>query len=132
METRGGAGMRENPLAFVFEGMKVYDLEGEEIGTVERVYAGRVPPDEGQEPEPDWPTDPDMAREGLWDAIEKVFDPVDQLEESMRVSLWRSGFMRVEGPELYGEKRYITPYRIADVSDGGVHLTVSLDELLRT
>jgi hypothetical protein len=131
MEGRGGSGMRENPLAFVSKGMKVYDLNGEEIGTVERVYVSQIQPDEAREPEPNRSDEPDMAREGLWDVFEEVFDPVDELEEDMRVELWRSGFIRLDAPGLTGEKRYISPYRISDVSDEGVRLAVSYDELVR-
>jgi hypothetical protein len=131
MDGREPSESDHQPLAFIFEGMKVYDREGEEIGTVEHIFFGNTTPQGTRNAESDRPDEPDMAREGLWDSIEEVIDPVDHLEEDLRASLGKSGFIRVSGLKIIGEKRYIPPDRIGEVSDGKIYLNVPVDELVR-
>ena len=67
----------------------------------------------------------------MWDSLEEVFDPVDELEEDMRARLWRSGFVRVEGPGLMAEDRYVLPDEIASVSGDRVDLNITKDDMIR-
>jgi hypothetical protein len=122
----------EKSLDQVRAGMEVYDTQGERIGAVVKAYPGRGTTRTGRHGEEASGVDePDMAREGLWESIEEALDPADELAEDLRARLWRDGFIRIDGPGLMAEDRYILPEQVASISDRGVRLNISLDELVR-
>jgi hypothetical protein len=113
--------------------MRVYDREGKDVGQVENVYLGSVSEkaDEyGQGPAT--ADDPDLPGEGsLINNIVEAFTFEDELPEVMRNRLLRQGFIRIDGPGWFASDRYVTPDKIASVSDGRVYLSVAQNELIK-
>ena len=129
-------GKNENPnpqkniLETIEEGMTVYDKEGRELGEVERVHTGAEEPElpytyggtlPGKKPGED---DEILAK-----MIEEIFDPMDKLHEEMQKELYLHGFIRVLTEKLEGQDRYILPHQIHSVSEEGVHLHASEEDL---
>lgn len=106
------------------EGMKVYDNNGEEIGTVEFIHFSEANgdgftlaaslPDEHEEADP----------VGF---IRKLFGR-DNLPEELRERLLMNGFIRVDSARLFGADRYVMLNQIAKVEKNGVHLRVADSE----
>jgi ribosomal 30S subunit maturation factor RimM len=98
---------------FISEGMLVYDRADQVVGTVQLVYAG-----------------------GASDAaIERALGTTEVAADNASRELWermmRQGYIRIEGPEITGIKRYVTPEQIANVVANRVRLYASRDELIR-
>ncbi len=118
-------------LSKVYKGMEVYDVEGDKVGTVERVFLGAV----GQESEnraqgPRTAPVPDPTKdESFVEDLSDVFDPEDKIPDVVRERLLRHGFIRVEGAELFDQDQYVIPEQIAAIDEDGVKLRIVRDEL---
>lgn len=112
------------------EGMKVFDRANHQIGTVDRVKIGD---DDPTTPEPEAmdvnPMDKER-RDTLMDNIADAFR-ADELPEEVREKLLLRGFVRLDADGLFAADRYVMPEQIDSVTEDGVTLTVSKDELLR-
>jgi hypothetical protein len=112
------------------EGMKVFDSRQEKIGEVEYVKFGD---DDPATPEVEAsginPTDTG-GRDTLIDNIADAFR-TDELPEEVREKLLLQGFIRIDADGLFAADRYVTPDQIGGVTEDGVTLTVSKDELLK-
>ena len=108
----------------VSEGMVVVDAAGERVGTVEYVRMGDPQAVTVQGNEPDAP--------GLIGAIGMAVGG-DEREPDVagpqRSQLRRSGFVKVDGPGLFGADRYVRGDRIARVAGDTVTLAVRRDQL---
>lgn len=129
-------GQSNSPLLQVHEGMRVYDREDKEVGTVESVFMGAT-----AESESDWGRGPAQASEGNLpeddDNADRVAEALGwstgtQSEEDrlLRARLMHEGFIRVDAG-LLSTDRYVLPDQIEAVSGDGVHLRVHRDELIK-
>jgi hypothetical protein len=123
----------DNPLLErIQEDMAVYDRAGDKIGEVEEIYLGSVGEDavaEGRGPATVYDPDPPGTHSFVHDLVE-VFTGDDELPEVVRNRLLRHGFIRIDGSGLFGSDYYVMPDQIASVSQEGVQLNVSRDELI--
>lgn len=111
-------------LNMIEEGMKVYDNNGEEIGTVEFIHFSEANgeeftlaaslPDEHEEAD-------------LVGFIRKLFGR-DNLPEELRERLLMNGFIKVDSARFFGADRYVMLNQIAKVEKNGVHLRVADSE----
>ncbi len=115
----------ENPLIHVHQGMRVFDVDGNEIGTVEHIYLGqKTRPDtdrlsgsmeqvsEELEVEGDR-----VIVEGFPDILDAHNIPADILDRMLH-----EGYILVDPNGPLGAIHYILPDQIASVSEEGVHL----------
>jgi hypothetical protein len=145
-EDRFGNEMEDNILMRIHEGMIVYDRNDKELGTVDHVYFGSVSEestDRGEGPaettRADAPGYVDDAGEvfGMAGedpaAIDFAFgggvSPSETSGSEVRERLLRHGFIRLDSRGLFASDRYILPDQIASVSEDGVRLKLSKDEL---
>jgi hypothetical protein len=104
------------------EGLTVYDRNNEVVGTVQVVYFGGA----SQE-----------AIEKALSSDESVF-AANEVPQEMRRRMMENGYVLIQGPDLTGARRYLTPEQIQEVFseevDGAftqaVRLRVTRDELL--
>jgi hypothetical protein len=116
----------------VREGMTVIDESGRRLGTVARVRMGdpqAVTTQSEQPPSGDpgvvvAPTAEAGGPTGLGFVGPVLGAGPGGLDvpDSLRHHLLRTGFVEVDGPDLEGPARYVPGDRVADVSDGTVHL----------
>ena len=115
---------RDDLIRMIKKDMKVYDNNGDEVGTVEfirsseagnseRVVAAALP-DESAEPD-------------LVDVIGKMFSS-DNLPKEMRERLLMHGFIKVDSSKLFGADRYVMLDQIEKVEKNSVHLKVADSE----
>ena len=110
----------------IYEGMPVYDREGEVVGTVKVMYFGGASEEAIQRM---------LQTEKADDS--SAFD-ADNVPKEMRARLMRLGYILVDGPDLSGVHRYIGPEQIEGVFSQdlegqlteAVRLRVTRDELL--
>lgn len=116
-------------LRFVEEGMKVFDRERHQIGTVEYVQFGEDDPEtpEFEAVQPD----KEVHDDRLLHTIAEAFAPQDDIPEELRQKLLLQGFVRLDADGLFAADRYIMPSQIESVSGDGLMLKVSKDELLK-
>jgi len=114
----------------VEEGMKVFDRDNHHIGTVDRVKFGEDDPATPEIESAGISPAVEDRRVGITGAIADIFDP-DDLPEEVREKLLNQGFLRVNSSGLFASDRYVTPDQIAAVTDDGVTLNVTREELLK-
>jgi hypothetical protein len=135
VENQSGAGDDRDVLRTIQPGMRVVDTMNREVGVVEYVHRGETAlPDTGRRLEGN--TEEGMAMidqedDGLFEAMEDVFNPVDEIAEDMRERLSKTGFIRVQGDLLTGQDRYVDADRIHSVSGAFVKIQASLGGLSR-
>jgi hypothetical protein len=106
------------------KGMKVFDNQGDEVGTVEFVHFSEASGlrTTGAASLPDKP-----AKSDLIEIIRKVFGS-DDLPEELRERLLMRGFVKMDSTKLFGADRYAMSAQIAKVENNGVHLKVEDSE----
>lgn len=119
-------------LNHVREGMAVCDLDGKEIGKVDRVYLGAVSEAKDERGQgPATAHDPYEPGEGtLIENVAEAFAP-DKLPDELRERLLREGFIQMDSASLFAADRYVLPEQIMSVADDQVRLNVRRDELIR-
>jgi hypothetical protein len=117
---------RNRMLSRVEEGMKVYDNQGSEVGTVEFVHFAEA---SGMSGAGAASTPSEPAESGLMDILGKVFGS-DDLPEELRERLLMHGFIKMDSARLFGADRYIMFDQISKVEEDGVHLKVADSEAL--
>lgn len=129
-ETEGERKRKQDMLKKVEKGMPVYDRDGESLGTVEHVHHGHPGSElsytgggtlQGVKPG----EDDDI----LANIVEEMFDPGDQIHKEMQQELYLHGYVKLLTEHLDKGDRYIKPDHIEQVSDKGVHLNVSKQDL---
>lgn len=128
-----GTGSEDSVLTHIKEGMDVYDHSGEKVGEVDLVHFGAV--SDTQEILGTGPATPaddvnDRLGEGTFvDLASHLFGPDDEMNETVRNRLLQNGFVRVDMSGIFTGDRYVMPDQIASVSNDGVHLSISKDDL---
>ncbi|MCT7374202.1 DUF2171 domain-containing protein [Chelativorans salis] len=119
----------ENVLQQIRKGMRVYDSQGEEIGTVDWV---RMSDEDPTTPEAETVTgDTNVSRNGtLTDLIWNAFR-TDEVPEPLQSRLLREGFVRIDAKSLFAADRYVMPDQISSVANDHVTLKVPREALIR-
>jgi hypothetical protein len=125
--------MNTPQISQVKEGMKVFDRDGKEIGSVEEVYLGAVSPladDLGRGPQQ---TDAPMpAQQGtIIDDLARGMGSDEELPDVVRARLLRSGFIRISASGLFSGERYAIPEQIEAVLNDRVKLKSLKDDLIK-
>jgi hypothetical protein len=130
---RFGLAQANQVLTQVYEGMKVYDKAGNEIGTVEYVYLGDLTEaaDEYDQGEATLFVLGDHES-SLIEEFARDVALSKRVPDTWRARLLRRGFLRINSIGLFAADRYAMPEQIASVSDDHVSLRVSCDELLKS
>ena len=89
----------------VYEGMPVYDREGEVVGTVNVMYFGGASEEAIQK----------MLKAEEADADDSSGFAANNVPKETRARLMRQGYLLIEGPDLTGAQRYIGPEQIEGV-----------------
>jgi hypothetical protein len=117
----------------IYEGMIVYDREGEVVGTVQVVYFGGASR-EAVERVLKSDQAPDVAAS---ENDESNLD-ANEIPKELRARMMQQGYILVTGPDLTGVKRFLTPEQIEGVFSAeiegvmkdAVQLRVTRSELL--
>ncbi len=112
------------PIEQVHEGMHVVDWKGRRLGTVEYVQMGN--------PEAVTTAGNELSEPGLIGEIAMAAfgdEREPDVPEPKRSQLLRYGFVKIDGPGLFGHDRYVRSDRIAAVSDRTVILAVKKSQL---
>lgn len=121
-------------LTQVHEGMGVYDVHDDHIGSVAFVHFGAASETQqelGTGPASPAPADnPQMREDSLVDNLIEAWDP-NELPEELRERLLLSGYVRLDTAGLFASDRFITPDQIARVADDKVFLSVDRDGLVK-
>lgn len=118
-------------LGLIREGMKVYDRENHEIGSVKAVHMGAASEtmfDEGEGPAT--APNPSLRGESWLDAGVQVFAP-EQVPDVLKARLLRHGFIAIDTKGLFSSDRFAMPEQITNVVGDGVHLNVTENELIK-
>ena len=125
---------RHSILTQVREGMGIYDVRDNRIGSVDFVHFGAA--SEAQQELGTGPAttsvadDPAMRRDSIVDNIAEAFSP-NEVPEQLQSKLLMSGYIRMDADGLFAADRFITPDQIVNVSDEKVYLSVNLDGLVK-
>jgi hypothetical protein len=110
-------------LGQVFEGMKVFDSTGDEIGKVDLVQMG--------DPEAATPASPVDDRSPFLAGLFSVRgDEERDLPPSIRERYQLAGFFRVDGKGWLDTDRYVAADQIAEVVSDTVRLNVPKEDLI--
>lgn len=102
----------------VYEGMTVVDRQGEKLGKVEAVKMG--------DPAAATTKGEKLEQGGLFHQIAtSIFGPEIKLPQALRDNLLRSGFIKIDGPDLLDTDRFVPANKIASVTNDTVTLSVS-------
>jgi hypothetical protein len=122
---------RQHILTQVYEGMTVYDPQGETIGTVRHVYLGAVTEEEeARGLGPATAPDPERSEHTIIGDFIETISPQEKLPEPVRQRFLRQGFIRISTSGLMTSDRYATPDQIAHVSGDDLTLRVPREALL--
>jgi len=94
----------------VSEGMMVYDREGEVVGTVQVVYLGGA----SEEAIKKALKSHEASDVTTSESDESDFD-ANEVPLELRRRLMEKGYVLIQGPDLTGAKRYLTPEQIEGV-----------------
>jgi hypothetical protein len=117
-------------LKLVEEGMKVFDSNRNAIGTVEYVQFGDDDPSTPQL-ESVSVSDPRDRRRSLIDNIADAFTAGDNIPDEIRERLLHQGFVRIDADGIFEADRYVTPEQIDSVSNDGLMLNVTKEQLVK-
>jgi hypothetical protein len=115
-----------DPLASVHEGMHVVDASGHDVGRVQYVQMGdpEAVTTAGQD---------DRPRDLITDVADAVFpnEREPDVPEPLRSELRRTGYIKIDGPDLLDTDRYVASDRVREVAQDRVRLSVRKEELAR-
>jgi hypothetical protein len=126
---------RGSVLSQIREGMAVYDSANRHIGKVDFVRfgtSGEMQQDLGKGPASVAPADDlKMRNDSFIDNLAEAFHPND-VPEVLQARLLQDGYIRLDAAGLFAADRFIVPDQIAGVTNDGVQLTVTRDELIKS
>ena len=109
-------------------GMKVFDSERHEIGTIDDLKY----PENAMAPDVETATvdTADERDETLVDVVAEAFGRED-VPEPLRSQLLRDGYVHLDASGLFASDRYILPEQIARMTPDGMQLNVTRDALIK-
>lgn len=125
---------RHSILAQIREGMDIYDVNDDHIGSVDFVHFGAASETQqelGVGPAAPAPADnPRMREDSIIDNIAEAFQP-NEVPEELRERLLVSGYIRMDADGIFASDRFIVPGQIVRVADDNVYLSVKRDQLAK-
>ena len=112
------------PIERVRRGMRVVDSGGEQIGKVQYVQMG--------DPGAATARGNELEQPGLLGAAAMAVvgdEREPDVSEPLRSLLLRTGFLKIDGPDLLDTDRYVRADRVVDVEDDVVRLSVRAADL---
>ena len=117
--------------ALVREGMEVYDVDNQHVGTVDMVHSGEVTPAaEAAGLGPGQPSTDAAPSGSLVGDVLGLFNPVDT-SETAESRLLQKGFVRIGRSGLFSSARYVTLDQVAAVEGDRVLLNVRGENLIK-
>src|SRR5262249_48211493 len=114
----------------IHKGMKVYDRNEHEVGTIEYVqFTDEDPTKVGPETATETVDKISPERHGLVQDIARAVAGGDDLPEEVRQKLLRDGYIKIDTGLLKSDV-YALPNQVSSVSDDHVYLEVTHDELI--
>ena len=113
-----------DPITRVHEGMRVVDSRGQDVGKVQFVQMG--------DPEAITSTGNEGRPTELMGKIAAAVLPDERepdVPEPLRTRLRKSGYIKIDGPDLRDTDRYASSQHVGAVSQDQVRLNVTRDEL---
>ena len=120
-----------NILTDVYEGMVVYDHQGDKIGTVKDIYLGALTEEEDEQGLGPATATSAAQQSSLIEDFIQTLSPQEPLPEPLRQQLLRHGFARITSSGLFSSDRYVTPDQIAAASDDTMTLKVDKAALIK-
>lgn len=117
-------------LESIHEGMHVLDANSTDLGTVDYVYLGETSSiaETGKEPAT---INPNVdGSDQFVGMVQRAFGKQD-LPEELRERLMQNGFIHVNVPGLMSHNRFVLPDQITMVTDNGVVLRATRQELIK-
>jgi hypothetical protein len=125
---------RHSILAQIHEGMDIYDVRDEHIGSVDFVHFGAASETQqelGVGPASPAPADnPRMRDDTIIDNIAEAFHP-NEVPQQLQEKLLLSGYIRMNADGIFASDRFIVPDQIVRVADDNVYLSVNRDQLAK-
>ena len=120
----------ETILNNIREGMNVYDLSGDKVGTVREVYFGTGA---GFDATPQTADNPNtaVADNPIYTVLTSIFGADDNLPETLRDRMFHDGFIRINTDGIFASDRYALAEQISQALGDDVQLTVNYDALLK-
>jgi L-alanine-DL-glutamate epimerase-like enolase superfamily enzyme len=119
----------ETILNRIREGMNVYDLSGDKVGTVREVYFGTGA---GFKATPQTADEPDTATDNpIYNVLAGLFGDDSDLPDTLRSRMFHDGFIRINTDGIFASDRYALAEQISEALGDDVQLTVNYDELLK-
>ena len=130
MSAERSSSLDSNVLNQIREGMDVYDIDRNRIGSVDAVFFGAAGDEEVAEGTAPATAPPprDAADGGILEPFAEALDPRDEVPEEVAERLRYHGYIRIDRG-WFGADRYVMPEQIESVSDEGVFLGVHKDNL---
>jgi hypothetical protein len=116
-----------NTLTYVKEGMDVYDLNNEKVGTVRIVQIGDENPNSPVTETVTGAT-PRMRDDSLIEEVAESIFATDDFPQQIRNHMRRYGYIRIDAGILRADM-YASGDQVASVGDGRVELNVSAEDL---
>ncbi len=114
-----------NLLEHISQGMLVYDVMGERVGTVRFVRFGYETPDT-----PEVATATGYDEQSFISARTMIADPAEDLPDPLRKRLMHTGYIRID-TGIFRADCFATSDQIAAANHDSVTLSVRADELIR-
>jgi hypothetical protein len=125
---------RGSILSLIHEGMDIYDVQNNRIGTVDFVHFGAASETQqelGTGPATATAADsPRIRDDSIIDNIAEAFFP-KEVPEQLQEKLLLTGYVRMDAAGIFAADRFILPDQITSVSGDRVQLSVSGDQLVK-
>lgn len=125
---------RHSILTQIHEGMDIYDVNDNHIGSVDFVHFGAASETQqqlGVGPAAPAPADnPQVREDSIIDNIAEAFQP-NEVPQELREKLLVSGYIRMDAAGIFATDRFIVPEQIVRVADEKVYLSVNRDKLVK-
>lgn len=123
--------LRNELLTQIHSGMRVYDRNEHQVGTIEYVqFTDEDPTQPGPETATETVDKTSPDRNNLVTDIAKAIAGDDGIPEELRQKLLRDGYIKIDTGLLRSDV-YALPDQVSSVSDDNVYLQVTRDELIK-
>lgn len=126
----------QNKLTQVREGMDVYDINEQRVGTVESVAFGSmgaaspgntIAEATGPATGDNWEA---PGEDTFFEDIAEALYGEEELSETVRSRLLREGYIKIDSSGLFASDRFVLPEQIASISGDRIQLSVPEDDLI--